>query len=222
VYLIARWRRDGAGAAVRSGAASGVLAAAAFAPYWAGGATFRGISSIAGQTSKSLAGSVARVIIAAQRLVDPSAGTSFAWGLVRVLGAAFVAGVVVVLARSDRTGREPWRASLVLTATYLAVTPWFLPWHVVGLVALAAGLPESPLALPALTFSGSCLAFVGGPGLVGPLATATVRYGPPALAWRRPSRLVPRWPGAATSRGSSEPTPGSPRPISPTSGSRRT
>jgi ABC-type proline/glycine betaine transport system permease subunit len=71
-------------------------------------------------------------------------------------------------------------------AAYLAVTPWFLPWHLVGLLALAAVAASAPLRAAAYAFSGtaSLTASVGGTGWGRALQTG-LRYGVPAAAWLR-------------------------------------
>ena len=63
-------------------------------------------------------------------------------------------------------------------AAYLAVTPWFLPWHLAGLLALAAVAASAPLEAAAYSFSGtaSLTASFGETGWGGALQ-AGLRYG---------------------------------------------
>ncbi len=190
VFLVARWRKEGAGAALRSAAVAIGVAVVAFAPYWAGLSTFRGLYSIAGQTSRSLAGAAIRALTPVVALVLRHDAAQVANGFIRGVGVAVLVVTLAALIRSRHTSADPWQAAVTLTAVYFLVTPWFLPWHVVGLVALVCALPESSLTAPILTFSGSCMAFVGGPAVVGSVATAAVRYGPPLYVWKR--RPFPR------------------------------
>lgn len=181
VYLAVRWRRGGPASALRSGGAAAAFAAIAFAPYWAGPRIFTGLLSIAGETSNSLAGAIDRLLASGLVGLDVRGAAAVAAAGVRVAGTAILVLALVRLARSPGTARDPWPAVAVLLATYLLVTPWFLPWHAIGLIALVCALPESRVSSPALVFSGSCLASVGAPGLLGALATATARYGPPIV-----------------------------------------
>ncbi|MBI3648400.1 MAG: DUF2029 domain-containing protein [Actinobacteria bacterium] len=197
-YLIAVAKRDGSRAASVGAVVAGCVGIAAFAPYWEGLSTFAAIASVADKTSASLSGDVLRVATAALGLADVRQPAEVAGALVRVAGLGVM---VAAFAGVLRRRRDPWIGVMSVTAAYLLVTPWFLPWHALGLLALAVALPESPLSGATRMFAGSCLAAVGAPGALRPVASAAARYGPPALAYvrrdgadrdpRRRDRLLP-------------------------------
>src|SRR5262249_51399150 len=115
--------------------------------------------------------------------------------LARWIALAVIAVATSQVARSRRTAAEPWRAAALLFGADVIVAPWYLPWQVLGLLALAAVVSEACLSRPALVFSGTSM-FVGG----GLLAQGIVRYGPPlAVAARehlRASADAPPSPGS--------------------------
>ncbi len=98
-----------------------------------------------------------------------------------------IAAVALGVARSPRYRADPWSAAAVLLVTYVLITPWYLPWHLLGPLVLTLVGRLAPLRAGTLTFSGTSL-FVGSGGTAWGLALqATVRYLPPALAafrWR--------------------------------------
>lgn len=183
-YLIAAVRREDTRAAARSAIAPAALAVLTFAPYWRGMRTFTGVAGVAGGVSSSLAGVVARTVSDALGLLGMPDASGVALAAVRVAGALAVLAVLVRVARRP-AARDPWEGVMAVMVTYVLVTPWFLPWHALGALAVGCAMLDSPLSLPTLVFSGSCLASIGVPGLVGPLATAVVRYGSPALVFAR-------------------------------------
>jgi hypothetical protein len=193
-YLILLWRRAGLKRAIRASLPAAALTLVACLPYWRGATTFRGMLAIAGQTSASLAGTAAKILSSLLEEADVTRPAALALAIVRVAGAAFFAATFVRLVRTGRATRDPWPSVLTLMSAYLLVTPWFLPWHALGVFGLACAVPESPLAASDAVFTGSCLATVGGPRLLGPIATATARYGPPVIVFavrrRRPVSRV--------------------------------
>ncbi|MGH2829479.1 MAG: hypothetical protein ACRDJM_03240, partial [Actinomycetota bacterium] len=104
--------------------------------------------------------------------MDPAAARAWGTGTARVAGAAILAGVVVWCVRGPLRDRPAaaWGAAL---ATYLVVTPWFLPWHAVPLIALAAAAGDDLLPLTAGSLA------LGPASLV---AVPAVRFGAPAVA----------------------------------------
>lgn len=193
-YLILLWRRAGARSAFRASAPAAALAVTASLPYWRGVTTFAGLLSIADQTSASLAGTVAKILSALFEELDLTRPVALSLLIVRLGGITLVGAVFVQLVRTGRTNADPWPSVLALSTAYLLVTPWFLPWHALGVLALACAVPSSPFATSDTVFTASCFATVGGPGLVGPIATAVARYGPPSIVYiaKRRGRVTGR------------------------------
>ena len=185
VYLVAlALRRRSLLPAVGAGAA---LTVAAFAPLWAGLGTFEGLIGIAGRASSSLGGGV-------ERLLAAVAGQDVATWAVRIVGLAVVLLVLLVAARRDGFAEDPWPAAVAVFAAYLLVTPWFLYWHQVSLLALAAMAASPGLRAGAFAFSGtSLLTISGGGGPWGTTLQTAARYGVPlaaaGVARRRASAL---------------------------------
>jgi len=190
-WLIHLWRRRGAGTASAHAALAAAAAVIAYLPFLHGTDTFTGIADIGRVASASLAGTIVR-LASGQAWNAYAAGSSGAAGVVRVLGLVALVIAVVQVARSPRTAREPWRAGAILFWVYVLVTPWYLFWHSIGLVALAVACADEVVLWSTLTFSGTSL-FVGTGGAAAGLALqATVRYGPPGVVafWTR-ARLRP-------------------------------
>jgi hypothetical protein len=176
VYLLALARRS-VGDAARALAISVAVAAVAWLPFWSGPETMSGLARIGERTSSSLGGTLQQA--AATILGDPVAGVA-----IRVTGAAMILAVLFVVFRERGFAHDPWPAAAATLAAYLLVTPWFLPWHVTGLLALAAVAASSPLRAAAFTFSGTAplTASFGGVWWGRVLQTA-IRYGVPAVAF---------------------------------------
>jgi hypothetical protein len=191
IYALAVWRRGRRREALLIVGGAAALAGLLYLPYWDGPATVRGLLSVGSLRSSSLAGTVQGWIEQALRAVgapDPGRAAALATHLAALLVLAVVA---VLLARSPRTVREPWRASVLMLATFLLVTPWSLPWYAVGLLALAVPLADEALSDAVLTFSATCLA--PGSVLAGSVRTA-LRYGTPTAVFafkRRAARTDP-------------------------------
>ena len=188
VYLIWAWRRLGLRRALIGIAPAAALTVLTFAPYWRGTRTFAGVVSIATQASASLAGATAHVLSAIFVGLDVEHPGGSPLALVRIVAVAILLATFVRQGRTSRDRTDPWPAAMTLMAVYLLVTPWFLPWHAIGALALVCAIPESSLAASGGIFSATCLASVGGPGLVRPLATSAVRYGPPAISYLQRAR----------------------------------
>jgi hypothetical protein len=171
VYLIALARRGRP--AVPAVAACVALAVAAFAPFWEGWPTLRGLTEVAGEASASLAGEIQRGLAAV--VGDDPAGS-----IVRALGLLIVGWVVLVGARRAGFEDDPWPTVAAAFLAYVLVTPWFLYWHQVGLLGLAAVAASPGVRGAAYTFSGTSMltaSFGGAPP--GRVVQAMVRYGPP-------------------------------------------
>jgi hypothetical protein len=189
VFAYARWRRTG----VRSlGLVAGAvaLAAACYAPFWAGWRTFESTVTMGGQVSSSLGGTVRSWLDAALASAGLARHAWLASAVVLGVAVALLVAVGAAVARSERTIHEPWRAAAILLGTFFLVTPWFLPWYTVCLLALGVPLTDIELGSPAVLFSATSLVQV--PGLAH-LTRTTLRYGPPAALWWRLRRGRPGW-----------------------------
>ncbi len=168
------------------------MATSTYLPYWRGASTFGGLLRIGGSTSTGLAGTVQSgltVLLGSFGLAGSEHAASM---VVRLLALTVLATAVCLLARSRRIGAEPWRAAAVLFCVFLLVTPWFLPWYVVGAVALVIPLGDDAIRRAVLTFSGATL--IPAPGLGGAIRSA-LRYGIPALVFGRSRRRARRGDG---------------------------
>lgn len=193
VYLLALARRS-ARVAVGAAVASAGAGALAWTPFWDGPETFSGLLRIGGQASSSLGGTV-------QTALDTVLPIDFAVWTVRLFGLLVVAAVVTVVARSPSFARDPWPGCAASFAAYLAVTPWFLPWHLVGLLALASVTGSAKLRAAAFAFSGTAplTASFGGSWWGWSIQTV-LRYGAPAVAWLTAGEHRATGPRAARSR----------------------
>jgi alpha-1,6-mannosyltransferase len=185
VYLVALLRRRGPW--LRAGLAALALAVVAYLPFLAGTRTLSGVVRVADDVSASLGGGV-ELLLRAVLPEDAAAVT------VLVAGAVVVAVVIAVCARGPGFGEDPWPAVSAAFLAYIAVTPWFLYWHQVGLLAVAAVAASTPVRAAAYTFSGTSMltASFGGTAW-GRVVQTTLRYGIPSAAYAvAASRSRPR------------------------------
>jgi len=174
VHLVAR-RGLGRGS-VHAGIAFAITAGA-FAPYWKGLRTFDGLSQVSRLASASLTGGLMRLLSGRW---DSSAGLTTVGSVLRIL---VVAILIVAFFQIGRSARDnPWHAIASMLAVYVIVSPWYLSWHVLGLLALAAVLPAWRGTQPVLLFTATSLVV-----LPGALQTVA-RYGPPLALARRGQR----------------------------------
>jgi hypothetical protein len=186
LVLLAR-ERDRKRAAGHAAVAVG-LSAAAFAPYWAGLATFEGLAHIAGLSNHSLAGTIQRLLAPVFGLLGLNAPHHDAGAVVRWLGTAILVGTVVWVTARVRNERDLWHGTLVVLCVYILVTPWFLYWYLVAPIALVAVMPTDRLTAPVLTASGTALITTAfPPWLLAQTIEMIERYAPPLLvfAWLR-------------------------------------
>lgn len=178
VYLLALVRRSAA-TALRGAAVAAVAAVGAWVPFWAGPETLSGLARVGREASSSLGGTVQLALATA----FPADAASW---IVRGTAVVVIAAVVVRVAGRNGFPQDPWPGVAASFAAYLAVTPWFLPWHLVGLLALTGVAASSPLRAATFAFSGtaSLTASFGGTWWGRAVQTA-VRYGVPAAAWIR-------------------------------------
>lgn len=175
VYLLALARRRFP-LALQAAALAAGSTVLAWLPFWKGLETLEALGEIAGRASASLAGQIQ--LLLAGPLGDDVAGT-----IVRAGGAITIAAVVLALARRDGFAQDPWPAAAAAFVAYVAVTPWFLYWHLAGPLALAIVAGSPVVRAAALTFSGTAMltASFGGSAW-GRLLQTCLRYGPPVLA----------------------------------------
>src|SRR5262249_53398380 len=145
---------------------------AAYAPFWRGLRTFTGLRDVGRLASASLTGSLVRML--SDRPTAVAAAPTTYDAAVRWIALCVVAAATIAVARSGRTAAEPWRAAALLFGAYAVVAPWYLPWQLLGLLALAVVVSDASVSRPVLVFSGTSL-FVGG----GLLVQSIIRYGPP-------------------------------------------
>lgn len=185
LVLLARergWRR-----ALFHAASAVGLAAAAYAPYWAGLQTFRGLERAVGLSDVTLTGVVQRLIRPVIAVLSPGSGHVAAELLVRGASLVALAAVAVWAVRRVRDERSLWVGTLAVLLVSLYLTQWFMYWYLVAPVALVAVLPPNVMAVPVLAFSGSGLVWVQfAPQPLAWLVQVVLRYGPPLLALRPP------------------------------------
>lgn len=194
LVLLARERGGRRTAAHAAGAAG--LAVAAYAPFWAGLSTFRGLIEASRITNLGLVGTIQRTILAPLlhragvvhwETVAPLA--------VRVAGGAMLLWAAVWAVRRCRDERRLWWGALVVLTAYVLATPWFFYWYLLGPLALVAVLPRNRLTYPILTFSATSLITMPFDWLPAPsIVQVIVRYGPPlaVFAWQRFGHVVER------------------------------
>jgi hypothetical protein len=175
VYLVALARRSIRTAALATFTAAATTALA-WLPFWKGLSTLSGLAEVAGRTSASLGGQL-------QLLLEGPLDHEAASASVRIAGAAIVLAAIVLLARRPGFAADPWPAAAAAFLAYVAVTPWFLYWHLMGPLALAVVAGSAVVRVTALTFSGTAMltASFGGRWW-GRLLQTALRYGIPAAA----------------------------------------
>jgi hypothetical protein len=175
------------------------VAAALYAPYWAGLRTFSGLMSTVGLTNVSLAGTVQMLLDVGLHAIGLPFATGIASVVVRVASISLLVGAIVWAVRRTRDDETLWRGAVVVMAAYLYLTPWSFYWYAVGLVALVSAVPRNRLTYPLLAFSGTQLTLVRfRPPLAAWTAQTVLRYGLPVLPMgirRRADRVVPRGSG---------------------------
>jgi len=181
VYLIALERRHAA-TAIRAGAAAVVGTVLAWLPFWDGPSTLSGLAEVGGRASASLGGQIQLA------LAGPLDGDT-ARLLVRLASIATLAAVVLIMARRPGFAEDPWPAAAAAFLAYIAVTPWFLYWHLTGPLALAMVAGSPAVRAAALTFSGTSMltASFGGTAW-GRVVQTSLRYGLPIAAGLRAAR----------------------------------
>jgi hypothetical protein len=197
LHLVLLLRNRGWRRALGHVAAAAAIAIAAFAPYWAGAATFRGVLNMARMRNQSLMGSLERVVF---RPVLAGLGYSTPTRGAQLMGRGLaVALLVAAIAWGIRKARDEdglWYAVLGVLTIYMLVSPWFLYWYILGPLALVAVLPRNRLTAPILVFSGTALISL----FLSPIrllltVQSLARYGPPTLVF-----AILAWRGRAAAR----------------------
>jgi hypothetical protein len=194
LHLASILRTRGHRAAAGHLGASVALAATLFAPFWEGLDTFGGAGEIARRFGLSLAGTLYRLV------TDHPPGPVEdldAVGISIIAVGAIVVGCVAAVAgrrvwRAPRDGPTFEEAVSLSFGVALLVSPWFFPWHLLPIVALACSMPSTPTGAAVLVASASTsveLRF--GPRVPRLIAQAAVRYGPPVATWVRLRRRAP-------------------------------
>ena len=172
--------------ASRHAAVAAALAAAAYAPYWAGLKTFRAVLNVANLTNHSLMGTLQRLLVPVFQATGFADPINDAAAAVRWLAAPLLLGVVIWTVAKVRSEPELWHGVLIVLAAYTYLTPWYLYWYIVAPLALVAVLPRNRLTAPLLTFSATTLILVRfPPWLLGQVAQTLIRYVPPVFLFLR-------------------------------------
>ena len=165
------------------------LAFVAFAPYWAGWQTFRGLLNIVDKSNKSLTGTAQKLIGELFRLMGVSAAMDDAAAVVRWVVFGALALTVIWAIRRVHTEYDLWYGTLAVLSIYVLLTPWYLYWYLVAPLALVAALPRNRFTFPVLAFTGTTLiTVVFPPWLLGQVTQTLIRYGPPIVLYRRERR----------------------------------
>jgi hypothetical protein len=185
LHLVLLARERGGRETARQGALAAAVAAVAYAPYWAGWATFRGLLNIAEMTNLSLSGMTARLLSSPlEALGAPASGTIEL--ALRILGVSLLLAAVLWAVRRTRDEASMWYGVVFVLLAYLFVTPWFFYWYIVAPLALVAALPRSRLTTPVLVFSGSSLIVLHfHPVLLNWTVQTALRYGLPLVPFLR-------------------------------------
>ena len=181
--LLARERGGRRTAAHAAGAAG--LAAVAYAPYWAGLSTFRGLGEASRITNLGLAGTIQRSILTPiLHWVGVAHWHPEASLAIRVVGVVVLLWAGVWAVRQARDERRLWWGALVVLTAYVMATPWFFYWYLLGPVALVAVLPRNRLTYPILTFAATSLITISipWPSAIS-IVQAVLRYGPPVAVF---------------------------------------
>ncbi|MGH2572383.1 MAG: glycosyltransferase 87 family protein [Actinomycetota bacterium] len=190
LHLVLLARKRGAGLAFKHASASAAIVAFAYAPFWAGWETFRGLIRAASLTSQSLVGTIERVVVTpVLRAFGYGGAPRDGEILVRLIAGALLLAVLAWAVRKVRDEQTLWEATLGVLVAYVLLTPWFLYWYLVGPLLLVAVLPRNRLTYPILTFSATSLitAWLLPPWL-GWSMLALLRYGPPLLVYALQAR----------------------------------
>jgi hypothetical protein len=186
-YGYVLWRR-GQRRAVAGGLAAVLLLGIALSwPYWRGWATLRPLLATGDQSSASLAGLLQEALAWVLAQLGLADATQVADVVVRLAGAAVLIGVAWWATTRPTVRADPWWLGAVLLGTFLLVSPWFLPWYLVSLLALTLPLAHVGLRRAVMTATASALVVLP---LGGDFLQTVLRYLPPVVAARIPRRAT--------------------------------
>jgi alpha-1,6-mannosyltransferase len=191
VALLARER--GARRAAGHATLAAGLVALAYAPYWAGLSTFKGLIAAAGIVNTSLAGTVQRTLFAyIFHVSGVSHWYTVAEVLTRVLAGLLLVGAAVWAIRRCRDEDRMWQGALVVLMAYVLLTPWFFSWYLLTPLVLAAVLPRNRITVPMLVFSATTwISFTLSSGPATWILVTLLRYGPPIAVYFLQRRVRP-------------------------------
>jgi hypothetical protein len=181
VYLLARLIRT-RGRAVGSIALALCVLAGGYLPYWSGLRTISPVVAAGGRVSSSLAGTVQMWLTSLLRALGVSSASGVATSIVDALGVLVISLTALHLVRARHIPRSVWTACAILLGTFFLVTPWYLPWYLVSLLALVSPLSARFLLLTVTGFGVTSLVQVPDP--TGISRTAFRYLLPPVAAWR--------------------------------------
>jgi hypothetical protein len=186
-HLVLLLRERGTRIAGAHAAGAAALAVALYAPYFGGIDTFAGAGEVAGRFGTSLTGTLFRLITWSGPGIPADPG--IAGTVILVAGAATVAVAVARLGWNLRDSRRLWPAVTLGLAAYFLATPWFFPWHLVPLIALAGAFPDERASPAVLTAGASTLVAFRFPAYeLGLVLQAGARYLPPIVVYGSAAR----------------------------------
>ncbi|MGH2710644.1 MAG: hypothetical protein ACRDH9_05505 [Actinomycetota bacterium] len=181
VYLLALLKRRPP-LALRATAVAMGGTTLAWLPFWKGPSTLEGLAGIAGRASASLAGQL-------QLALGSVFGDEPATLIVRIAAAGVIGAVILMVTRRSGFAEDPWPGAAAAFLAYVAVTPWFLYWHLAGPLTLALVAGGAAVRTATMTFSGTAMLTASfGSTWWGRVLQTSIRYGIPAWAGIRAAR----------------------------------
>jgi hypothetical protein len=181
LHLVLVLKERGAFRALRHAGGALAVAILAYAPYWHGMATFKGLRTATTLTNQSLMGTFQRTVVAfALHVTGFPLWYRGSLVATRILGAVLFLAALAWGIRRVRDGDSLWLATVGVMLTYLLVSPWFLYWYILAPLTLLAVMRHERLTDPVLVFSGTSLVSIYIP--VAPvlwIVQTLLRYAPP-------------------------------------------
>jgi len=200
-YVYVLWRRRMRREIVTGGLIALAVGIATYWPYWQGLETLHPLLSTGNLASSSLVGVVQNFLSWVLAAAGVGAASAVASIAVRVIGLLVLVVTATWVLTRPRARHEPWWIATVLLGTFFLLSPWFLPWYLLGLLALAIPLTHPVLRRCVIVATASMLVVLP---IAHDLGQTIVRYLPPLLAarWPRPTA------GSPTEAASVAPPPG--------------
>jgi hypothetical protein len=164
--------RDRVATVAALGLGATALTALVYLPYaGAGGRLLTSAVDVSGHFSSGSPPNLVRRLLAAGLplfgLSEPAAAAAGA-RLGRQLAVAGILVAFVLVARTLRSGVDPWPRMATFFLAYLLLTPWVFYWHEVPLLGIVAAIPWSLTSLVAVALSITLVPLVpAGPPAVG-------------------------------------------------------